>query len=468
MNYTIDYLMFMNDGINPLFTHMMGKGGLGYKPEGNMIGGMPVRNVKGKIKSQYFDNKSGDFDYDKMKDYNPEEIPQLIESDYYLKNKPKLKINRLFNDIADLSKIYNDDIDNDDNEKNVNDILSKINILSDSIGEYFNRDTTEKSLREYGYLVVILHTIKQQIVNKELITKIKTINEETKEEILFSPIIKKMIIKFNKNIQSDKSDFYYGTYNQALEKDPDNIATVRGNIAEDILTKNSLIMNVFDRDNSIFKNTKDISAYSNEYQKWLTDNLETTQKIDNLLQYMPFDGIKKKTIWEIKSFSTDAYGNPITAYNQTKFNVSIFKHGGKKYTFTFLYNVENPDIINGKKKPVTMFDYESNTNGSLGKLINLNNISAEIEEKGKPPIIIKNILKIRNKGYNYYLLESTPNGYRGINPLDDFSNRLKEGNPQIKSSYRIRSEYRRTFPPSYELQNEHSDVENFIREREKI
>lgn len=465
MNYTIDYLMYSNDGINPLFTHMIGYGGLGYKPPAKMIGGMPVRTAKGKIKSQYFDNKTGDLDYENMANYDPEEIPQLIDRDYHLKNKPIEKLNILFNEITDLSKIYNDDIEKG-SEKN--EILKKIDLLTNNIYDYLNNQTDEKELNEYGYLVVILMKIKNQILNKEPITKIALIDEKTKEEILFSPKIKQMIKKFNKIIIHDESDFYYDTHSQAYEKNPKDTAIERGNIAEDILTKNSLIMTAFDGDNSTFKNTKDKTAYSKEYQDWLNNKLITDQKIDNLLQYMPFDGIKKKSIWELKSFEVDVYGTPKTDYNQSKFGVSKFNHDNRIYTFTFLYNVENPVIINGKKRPETLFEYESNTDGSLGKIININSIKAEIEETGQPKTIIKNILKKREKGYNYYLLESTNHGFRGINPLDDFSNRPKEKEPSIQPKYKIGSKYRRTFPSSYELQNQHPDVENFIREREKI
>ena len=116
MNCTIDYLMYINDGIDPFLT-MSGCGGLGYKPYHNMIGGMAKRDIKtGKITGEFIKPK---YEFEESK--GEEEAPELVDIEQMPLSTLAEKIeeskdmseeekeDRLISEIDDVIEIYNNE-----------------------------------------------------------------------------------------------------------------------------------------------------------------------------------------------------------------------------------------------------------------------------------------------------------------------------------------------------------------------
>ena len=127
MNCTIDYLMYINDGIDP-FRTMSGCGGLGYKPyiskstsvlkpEGNMIGGMAKRDIKtGKITGEFikpkyeFEETKGDDEVPELVDIEQMPLSTLAEKIEESKDMTEEeKEDRLISEIDDVIELYNNE-----------------------------------------------------------------------------------------------------------------------------------------------------------------------------------------------------------------------------------------------------------------------------------------------------------------------------------------------------------------------
>ncbi len=116
MNCTIDYLMYINDGIDP-FRTMSGCGGLGYKPYGNMIGGMAKRDIKtGKITGEFikpkyvFEETKGDDEVPELVDIEQMPLSTLAEKIEESKDMTEEeKEDRLISEIDDVIEIYNNE-----------------------------------------------------------------------------------------------------------------------------------------------------------------------------------------------------------------------------------------------------------------------------------------------------------------------------------------------------------------------
>jgi hypothetical protein len=504
-----------------------------------MKGGMPVRDSEGSIKSQYFGKKNDNtLDYEKMANYNPNEIPDLLDLDTEL--SPEEKINHLFTDISDLSKIYNDSIDNIDvfHGDNFGKTFNNIYIIADIETLKNKLNSLTHNNNKYENLNTMIDNLTDKMQNGERINKINYSDDNTRNE-------RKLIKLFNVNLKNTEPILINDTeeiirrknpptffedmedvsveklreYNNLKNKaeksrnsmrdhynfedfkkinpnidDETTMATLRGNVSEDFLTINNNILKVVDEDNSMFKNSKDINAYSRDFKVWMRENL-IEDGINNLLKYIPIDGIKENTIWELKSYALDNNNIPFTNYTNTKFSSSIFTTGNYNYEFKFLYNVQNPTRdIDGNIHPIDMDEYDKTIHGDI---INVSNINVTIKNKNNNEDIVDfKILKPNDSGYKYFLLESTKNGFRSIEPLKNFEKHTKidvkkpkyipklndekkkmydnEGNIIYDKilyddiEYQMNPKSVRTFPRTYEWQNSNPTFKDFIKERQKI
>lgn len=541
----IDLLMQINDGHNP-YAHqnlIFGNGGLGYKPYGNMIGGMAMRDANGNLKTQFYSMDNGIFNYDVMKDYNLEEIPQLIDYDIgmneYNANK---KANFLLSEIYDIAKINNDDIEDYNNEnfdineklRRQQELLSAIHVLNEEFISTISTISTQNNLSPYsGNIYAVIESIKNDIENGR--KNNETFINETENYKVHNELEKLNynLNDFSPNEQRPDYEYYFDrTQRQAsraideyknLKKkgtreeletfklaNPDIEETknksgdydsgiYRGFISEDEITNNPLITTVIDNDNSKLKNSKDLTAYNDNFltsidnflnNKFIKSdeplsieqlnriNKRKEDYIDKLLKYLPFDGIKNHTIYELKSFTLrDKNTKYADEYAMTKLQESEYTINGDKYHFKFIYNVDNPEITsNGKIKGVSYDLYDPDIHGNIK---NVKNISMTIKPKNSnEEIKIKNILPERNEGYNYFFLENTPKGFRFVNPTKEIKKGHEEfetnenyfddyGNLRTKKTKKLKisQKHFNRLPPTYERQNKHKNVYDFIRER---
>lgn len=509
----IDLLMQINDGHNP-YAHqniIFGNGGLGYKPYGNMIGGMAMRDANGNLKTQYFKKEpTGELNKKKMTNINVEELPDLINMDPEV--APEEKEKYYMTEISDMVRIYNQDKRNENleiltpQEKQIRkeQLIRGINALSADITNPEKIEIIEalkeiiekkpknerRKLEPSETLNKINENITKQssdlfnqmnekaskekdsykLLNDEIKTlkglKRNALNDSDTEKLEELEILLREKIEERNKIDRENPNI----------KESKDINTLRGMDSEDYLTSHSQIFKSVDNDNSKFKNTKNMNAYAPNFNKTINDHLEGNTKEaqelyrKKLLSYIPFDGVKKNSIWELKSFGTNnkKFNNYSNEYNQTKLKNSNFDlnigNNNDHINFTWKYKVERPTIIAGQKIYSTYETYRPELNG---KIIGIENIKLEITPRnGGNTITIDNILPIRKKGYKYYFMESTPKNMRFINPLEQ----MKEHNfiqKDGKDIVEIRQEKFRNLAPTYERQNKNKTVKSFLYERKK-
>ena len=410
------------------------------KIEGGMIGGMAKRDEYGKLKSQYID----DNDDENMLDVNTEELPELINMDKTLKNEPEKKINIFMSEIFDIAKAHNDDLeDYNDNVLNIHDLDRRrqdaINSF-DSLFDAVENIITDRNVNFGGDNIITLMKIRDKLISGEKINYIE--NLEGSENAIKN--IKKLNYTLNDfDDLSERIDHFSETSRKSKD------ATTRGNISEEILTENPLLLQSIDHDNSKFKNSKDITAFSRDYRNKINDI--TNGNPNDLLQYVPIDGIKSNTLWELKSFSLDKNSKFRNEYSVTKLKDGKSNYNNKPIIYNFLYNVENPNFSH-----VTYDEYIEKPQ-LYGKITSLDNIS--FIYNNEQPI---RILPERTKGYKYFFLENTPKGFRYANPIEDINEHKLEN-----KKFKISQKPFRSIPATYELQNKHKNVREFINERRK-
>ena len=505
-----------------------------------MKGGMSFRGADGKLNTEYvkydkeFINKSGRkgrFDPNILQTINMDELPELVKLDPSVNEEKGEDQKIYYTQIADIFKVHNDDLEGkngeDENGEFKKEKIRDLNILKDEIKNTTIKNFIEEKIEDIENDIE-LTPITNKYINsldegdvKDFCLKYNStlkgntsvdftshseaskkesdriLPEREKQQLYIKygttkdNILEKKIEEEVKNKRNTMNTMYrkgdyennrrraddYNDAKKELEKfisAKPNI--IRGNISEDFLSENPTILTAIDNDNSSFFNTKEIHGFSKPFANLLNEQLPTYK--DAILRTIPIDGIKKNTLWELKSFTSPENNE----YNTTKFiGTENQFFGNKKIRYQFLYNVE------GSRKPKSFLQLDPND-----KIISLNNIDVIINDANpnpnpNPEEIIK-LLPKRNAGYQYYFFENNPNNYRFTNPLNyimdinrDYNNKLLEG--ETPTNYVFGKKYFRTLPNTYEMQNrpytaeeeaeeeksriERTDVERFLYKRKK-
>ena len=370
----IDELMYINDGINPFRRLVIGYGGLNYHPYlpiiGGMIGGMayvdpdnPSELTDEHVLKYSEDPESG------IKNLN-DWLNAVINDEDEDVNKKIQELTRQYSDLIFEEK-YN-------NEKGkYKDLKLDENIQSSKkiIEDYFNKISED------------------YIPEKELEGKFK---------------------------QPEQNDLYERYDDDAKKIYPSNILDtskneLRGDLSEqdavDYEEDTRMLYNI-DKDKSLAYNSKELEPYTDEFLNYALKKIgiEKTpnelnkydkDKLRNLiLQFMPIDIIKNKTIWELKSFS-----NPIQNYPLNNYQMGI-----SKFDFNTIFKGSGNNI---KKLFNVKFKYDKDNDG--WKIKNL--YVEKINNKGEPESMEKEIPILKGNNFKYYWLFNNKDGIGYYNPL---------------------------------------------------
>ena len=407
-----------NDNINTLNFLKIDKIG------SEMIGGMAFQNIN-----------TGNLDHELFEKYGVDNMNDLIDFVMNSNLNDKEKYNFLLKEGTDIlidlkkkAQISN----NNELEKDVNDSSSKIiGLLND--------------FKDKGY--------KKSDDQKELLKAIK--NDKINDEI------------------NPHYDLSFSTAKQSKDTFTEQ-SEERGNIVEDDLTKNNIILEIIDDDNSTAYNTKDLNAYNLDFLNALIKmelgnpdfkNLTNVNQIpsqmekllyDKFLQYVPVDIIKDNTIWEIKSF------NKSITPNNDKQMMSETKLKGFENKFWVDLNQRLGNGYSIKATPYS-YDFKYIDNGSNKKVDNIYfKFKTPISFYGKPTDKKFDyeipIFKTNNNGFDYYWLYDNKDKIGYINPLkeDNFKKYNKQlNNPNTKVNDKgkkiieVKNEDIRIMPYSY-------------------
>lgn len=404
---TIDDIMYISDNNNP-FKHglLYGKGGLGYKPTpynmiGGMIGGMAKQNID-----------TGRIDHELFEKYGVDNMEDLIDHVMRSNLTDKEKYNFLLKEGTDIMidlKEKADITNNTELKKDVENNTDKIvNLLNDyKKSDYIKTDEQKK----------LLKLLKKNNIDDNINNHFNTSFEEAK------------------NIKDNFKD-------QNIE---------RGNIVEDDITKNKLILDIIDDDNTPAYNTKDLHAYNMDFINALIKlergdpNLVNILDVDKLpqpfkdnlydkyLQYIPVDIVKGNTIWEIKSFT-----NKLLQKNGSQ-DMSETKIKGFENNFWTNVNKSLGDGFSIKSSPYKYDIKYKNIDGNK-KIDNIYfKINSPVSYYGKRTKMSFNfdipIFKQNLGGYNYHWLYDNKDKIGFINPLkkDNFEKLESQlNNPDTK------------------------------------
>ena len=187
---------------------------------------------------------------------------------------------------------------------------------------------------------------------------------------------------------SEYENPYFNKMNELANFDHET----RGNMTEDNLGVNQPAnLSILDKDNSEVKNTKDLSAFNQNFIKVLREdfNLTDDEIKEKVLKYFPVDIIKDNTIWEIKSYGDkNKSSNDFQLTKLKGFTGDVSKNGILRQ-FEYVFNYTD----DGKKVKNIIFKY-----GDGNKI---------------------NVLKKNDDGYDYYWYLSNKTGTRYFSPLKD-------------------------------------------------
>lgn len=455
--FSIDELMYINDGIDPYKQYgywdiflrenpQYNKGGIIVKPkrQNAIVGGMPFRDINDIRKNNYEmykNDKLNIFDVDEFNEENDninktlKHMDELIELyiDAKLEGDSKYKnIN-----ITEFNKL-NDDLDKnkmtEEEKKLYDDITNKfLDIKGKTIDELRSMRKNENDNMFYNQMTD-LGKNKAEEVKNEYLTNPKKRNEirnkwlgewqETDQRKTFD----------NLDNDNDKADY--------LEKFIKNVE--KGNVSENKLIDKDILLTFIDKDESKAYNTKDMNGLNNDFIQTLKNIGMSDDDIKNkVLEKLNFDVVKDNTIWELKAFGKNSYDvEKYDRYSKAKF------YGSELTTIVF-------NDKNGKKKYYELqYDFKIKNN----KVVD---ISYVLQPKyNQTNIYVGSIIKSNPNGYNYYIMENNKDTIQYINPLKDdnwknIDNQIKQG----KKGINIPNSKFLKFPKSY--------IENFNKIRLK-
>lgn len=220
MNYTIEYLMYINDGIDPSYSYcnVVGRGGLGYKPRGNMIGGMAKRDPKtGKIVTENLVDLSIEGEVGSYDPLESEQIRNVNIEDMILDGATATEDdNRILSEVDDLIEMYNDEFPSltTDGVKEFHDSLNKLYKMTENdalesylqnVDAYIDRhepmnkqEALEKTLEDIKKLDLDNVTLPADRIPENLMDKYtKSQRELDKYNKLFTPDYQKLSVVDN-------------------------------------------------------------------------------------------------------------------------------------------------------------------------------------------------------------------------------------------------------------------------------
>lgn len=284
----------------------------------------------------------------------------------------------------------------------------------------------------------------------------------------------------------------------SVEPDIQQANFLRGNLFETIMTKNPEILQAIDDDNSQVYNTKTWRGLNPDFKQKINrfftgnipdrmkDNPEDSDKskVKDILDKIPIDLVKGKTIWELKSWSLIGPKNKETYkdfYTDTKLKGTKNTNYGinddyankREIKYTFKYIVSNNNVLSEKSyNEITMND----------KVLGVKNIDVQItyynQNDREQQYVNTKLLNPSTspEGYfDYYLLESTPKKIRYIKPLKIISDIKAHNKKNVTTDIYIPQNKYRNIPKSYENMifppasniKKHINAKEFIRERTK-
>jgi hypothetical protein len=417
------------------------------------------------------------------------------ETNYNLKKKLEEDIIIISDRLKNIRDLHNRNISSIENKQKV------IEESQEKISEY------EKKISEKNENITEI----EENINNEYNRLLKKYEDEIKD-------IPNKIKVMKSNIESqteprgkikDKLQEYDNEGSPIFTENTKSASAIDRGLDWETLNENDqFLLKAIDGDNSQVENTKTATRYSDEFITYLNDIGEDNKK--KLLEHMPIDFIKNKTLYELKSKErTDMRRDPENPekfiksgpvryqdeYGATKFMgtkimpVSLDEDNenrGRAIKFNFLYNIErNGKILSTIFQNILKQDNPTSKR-KKDKIINVDNISATIL---RPKIILDNgekkfnyldlqpdytvgndntfnILQNNRDGYNYYLLESTPKKIRYV----DVKNIINDLPPNINKYYNIPQSKFRNIPKSYEklfYKNEEKKIKDYIKKRTK-
>lgn len=414
--FSIDELMYINDGIDPygqfgywdIFLRenpQYIKGGIIVKPkrQNAIVGGMPYRDINDIRKNNYEMYKN-----DKLNIFDVDEF-----------NEENDNINKTLKHMDELIELYIDaKIEGDSKYKNIN--ITEFNKLNDDLDE--NKMTEEEK------------KIRKDIFDKFNNVKNKSENElrqmrKNENNNMFYDQMKDFGIKKaeevkndylnNPNKRNEIRDKWLGEWEKSKERIKfDNIKSnaekaeylenfilnvEKGNVSENKLIDKDILLTFIDKDDSKAYNTKDMIGLNNDFIQTLKNIGMSDDDIKNkVLEKINVDVVKDNTIWELKAFGKNSYDvEKYDRYKKSKF------YGSEPTTIVF------NDKIGNKKYYELYYNFIKNDD-------KVKNVKYSIYSKYKPTnIYVGNILKNNPNGYNYYIMENNRDTIQYINPLKD-------------------------------------------------
>ncbi len=365
-----------------------------------MNGGMSNFNINDELVSQI-----------ERKDINGNIYLENIDLEKYIEEiknyESSKKIIILESEIIDLYNLLNikekykfDEVKN----KIRSDKIKKI--LKMYIKEYDKTVKHKKLIELQNIGIIINESSFYNKVNKEANRTFNNLNKQIQDTKLLN--IKNGLspdeLKYYDNMSDIKKQIYL------IKK---YIDFERGNLSEDLIVKNSIVLQSFSGDFSEIKQSRNIKSYSEDISNIIRNETGLNDdELELILQYFPLDGISKKTLYEFKSFTKkDIYSN--SEFNKTKlygYELYKIKINNKTFNGIISYKFRYKNYITEKDYKIKIENIIMNMKGDIkdihGKIIkkvNINNLK---------------ILPLNLDGYDYIWVELNNNGTFMKNALD--------------------------------------------------
>ena len=387
--------MISNGGCDP-FHYLQGRGGLGYKPsppfmhglgyDYNLIDGGGFR-MKGGMAVKNFD--TGEIMLGNTPELDIEDNP-----DTDLTNEREFQKMDEYVDI-----ISNENTPQNERENYINKLAKYISTEIEDLQDFqSDPNISEERRDEIKQLSSLL------LSYVDLIPKWTDQNKVIERMDVYDNALMNLVLEKNLHAKmQDEADIDVVAGINAglipLDEEVKYKNTIRGEKLEDFLdtSDGKKYLKTLDGDNSTQYNTKNINGYSQEFKNILDNvymdyinycndnNIPPDSKDDYLqdilLQFVPIDLIKNKTLWEIKS-EKDL---PVQRYSKTK-----------------IIGFERDSNNNGLYNPINSLSYEILFKPSNGKKRKVDNIIFNASINGQ--IVSVPILQSRTNGYNYLTL----------------------------------------------------------------
>ena len=412
--------MINNGGCDP-FHYLKGKGGLGYKPsppfmhglgyDYNLIDGGGFTSYKNNFNTSRGLPKDGAYKVDRshlmkggmaVKNFDTGEIMLGNTPELDIEDNPDTDLTneREFQKMDDYVDIISDEnTPQDKKEEYINKLAKYISMEIEDLEDFQSdpdiSDERREEIKQLSSLLLsYVDLIPKWSDQNKVIKKMDTYNEALANLVLEKNLHDKMQDEANIDVNAGINAGII-PLNEAVKYKN----TIRGEKLEDFLDTpdGKKYLKTLDGDKSMQYNTKNINGYSQEFKNILdmvyddyivycnNNNIQPDSKDDYLqdilLQFVPIDLIKNKTLWEIKS-EKDL---PVQRYSKTK-----------------IIGFERDSDNNGLYNPINSLSYEIQFKPYNGKKRKVDNIIFNASINGK--IISVPILKPVANGYNYLTL----------------------------------------------------------------